>query len=83
MRISLVHTYRCPLCAHREYGVLTGSVRITADSVVPLSRHSVSVPCRCKECLGPIAPQPERVDIDPDDQVRVDAYRVRRGWVGT
>jgi hypothetical protein len=78
--IGFVHTYRCPICAHREYGVLVGQVRINKRSLVTGPKSLAVMPWQCRECGARLADRHDRVDIDPADLVRVNAYRVRRGW---
>lgn len=78
--VALVYTLGCPTCAYRNEGVMVRPIRINKCSMRTTGPGLGFIPRKCQECSSPLGNVVDRIDLSVEDQPKVDAYRVRKGW---
>lgn len=82
MLVSMIYTFPCPTCGHIEHGAMVRQVVVNKHSIRTKTGDIGLgfIPRECRECKGPLAGQPDRMDFAPEDQVRINDWRTKRGW---
>jgi hypothetical protein len=85
MNVTMTAPEVCVNCGYRARWIRVSTVRVNKTTL----RKTGSGPDliagperRCRECRFPMWSDtvPYRWQLDPEDRVKVDAYRAKRGW---